>query len=275
MVGGSDPEQTPTNAVTSADGTRIAYERQGSGPSVILVGGGLDDGSENRALAAELAAHFTVYNFARRGRGASGDTAPYALEREFEDLEAVLAEAGGSAHLFGVSSGGALVLEAAAAGVPANRLAVYEVPYRLDPAWPARWRGYTDALGAALEAGDRGGAVALFLAVTGSDSDNIARVRASPYWPALEALAHTLAYDAACLGDGRPPTARLATIEQPTLVATGDDRPPEAAAWVLALDEAADAIAASVPRGERRTVSGQGHVVDPETFAPVLVEFFA
>lgn len=263
------------NAVIARDGTRIAYERQGSGPSLILVGGGLDDSSENQPLAAELAAHFTVYNYARRGRGASGDTAPYAMEREVEDLEALIAEAGGSADVYGVSTGGALVLEAAAAGVAARRLAVYEVPYRLDPGWPAAWREYTDALAAALEAGDRGGAIERFLSVTGSNADDIARVRASPYWPALEALAHTLAYDAACLGDGRPPTARLATIAQPTLVATGDDRPRDAPGWVLALDEAADAIAASIPRAERRTIPGQGHVVDPSTFAPVLVDFFA
>ena len=263
------------SAVIAKDGTRIGYERQGSGPCVILVGGGLDDGSENDPLAAELAAHFTVYNYARRGRGASGDTPPYALEREFEDLAALVAEAGGSAHLYGVSTGGALVLEAAAAGLSAGRLAVYEVPYRLDPAWPARWRDYIDALAAALEAGDRGGAIELFLDLTGSTADDIARVRASPYWPALEALAHTLAYDAACLGDGRPPAARLETISRPTLVATGDDRPPEAADWVLALDEAADAIAASIPRADRRTIPGQGHIVDPKTFAQVLVEFVA
>jgi len=121
--------------VTSKDGTSIAYDRHGSGPAVILVGGGLVDPatgragrSENAPLARELAEHFTVYNYDRRGRGDSGDTLPYALEREIEDLEALITEAGGSAHLYGVSSGGALVLEAAAAGIAADRLAMYEVP---------------------------------------------------------------------------------------------------------------------------------------------------
>jgi alpha-beta hydrolase superfamily lysophospholipase len=124
------------NRVTSKDGTSIAYERQGSGPAVILVTGGLDDGSENAPLAAELAEHFSVYNYNRRGRGDSGDTPPYAVEREIEDIEALVAEAGGSAHLYGVSTGAALALEAA---------------------------------------------------------QDIAGVRSSPYWPGMEAIAHTLA----------------------------------------------------------------------------------
>src|SRR5918992_2034410 len=117
------------NRVTSKDGTSIAYDREGSGPAVILVGGAFVDRSENASLATELARLFTVYNYDRRGRGESGDTLPYAVEREIEDIEALVAEAGGSAHLYGVSSGGALVLEAAAAGSPVDRIGVYEVPY--------------------------------------------------------------------------------------------------------------------------------------------------
>lgn len=119
------------NRVMSNDGTSIAYDRQGSGPAVILVTGGLDDGSENAPLADELGRHFTVYNYNRRGRGHSGDTEPYALEREIEDIGALVAEAGGTANLYGVSSGGALVLQAAAAGLAIDRLAVYEVPYMM------------------------------------------------------------------------------------------------------------------------------------------------
>ena len=117
--------------VTSNDGTTIAYDRKGSGPAVVLVGGGLDDGAENAPLVPALAEHFTVYNYARRGRGASGFTEPYAVEREIEDLDALIAEAGGSAHLFGASSGGALALEAAAAGSAIDTIAVWEVPRHL------------------------------------------------------------------------------------------------------------------------------------------------
>jgi pimeloyl-ACP methyl ester carboxylesterase len=131
----------------------------GSGPAVILVGGGLDDGSENAPLAPELAEHFTVLNYARRGRGDSGDTLPYALEREIEDIEALIAEAGGTAHLYGVSSGGALALEAAAAGIAVDRLAVYEVPYNMADDWPPRWRAYVEQLGAVLTEGRRGDAL--------------------------------------------------------------------------------------------------------------------
>ena len=150
--------------VTSSDGTRIAYDRQGDGPALILVGGGLDDGSENVPLAAELARSFTVFNYARRGRGDSGDTQPYALEREIEDLEALVAEAGGSAHAYGVSSGGALALEAAAAGVAFERLAVYEVPYSIGEDAVRRWREYTEQLAGAE--GDE--AIELFMRLAGS-----------------------------------------------------------------------------------------------------------
>ena len=187
-------------SVTSKDGTSIAYQRSGSGPAVILVGGGLDDGSENAALVPELAQHHTVYNYARRGRGESGDTAPYALEREIEDIAALIGEAGGSAHLFGASSGGALALEAAAAGLAVDRIAVYEVPY-LDEAMVGHWSVYVGELTAALADGRRGDALALFMRLAGSSDDDIAAARTSPQWAGGEALAHTLAYDAACLGD--------------------------------------------------------------------------
>jgi pimeloyl-ACP methyl ester carboxylesterase len=263
------------NRVTSKDGTSIAYDRTGAGPALILVGGGLDDGSENAPLAPELAESFTVYNYARRGRGDSGDTLPYTLEREIEDIEALLAEAGGTAHLYGVSSGGALVLETAAAGIAVDKLAVYEVPYNMADDWPQRWRDYVDQLEAVLAEGLRGDALELFMQLAGSSEEDIAGARSSPFWPVMEDLAPTLAYDAACLGDGQPPTDRLARITQPTLVATGvDARLPGAATWVLALDPAADAIAASIPQAQRQTFEGQSHVADPKAVAPILEQFF-
>jgi pimeloyl-ACP methyl ester carboxylesterase len=259
----------------SKDGTSIAYEAVGTGPALVLVGGGLDDGSEQAPLAGELARSFTVYNYARRGRGDSGDTAPYSLEREVEDIEALLVEAGGTAHLYGVSTGGALVLEAAAASVPADKLAVYDVPYNTADEWPPRWHQYVKRLGATLADGRRSDALELFMQLAGSSEAEIAGARSSPFWAAMEALAHTLAYDAACLGDGRPPTDRFARITQPTLVATGAaSRVPGAPTWVLALDPAADAIAASIPDAERRTLEGQSHVAEPGVVAPVLTEFF-
>jgi pimeloyl-ACP methyl ester carboxylesterase len=259
--------------VTSKDGTAIAYDRQGSGPAVVLVGGGLVDPAtgragrwENAPLAAELAARFTVYNYDRRGRADSGDTQPYAVERELEDLDALIAEAGGRAHLYGVSSGGALALEAAAAGLPVDRLGVYEVPYFVADDALQRWREYVEQLGSALGEGRRGDAVELFMRVAGATDEVVAGARSSPVWPGLEEVAHTLAYDAACIGDGRPPTARLATITRPVLVATGGGEG--------FFEQAADAIAVGVPKAERLTLEGQTHVADPKVVAPVLERFF-
>jgi pimeloyl-ACP methyl ester carboxylesterase len=262
--------------VTSKDGTSIAFERDGGGPAVILVGGAIDDGSENAPLVPELALTFAVFNYARRGRGESGDTPPYAVEREIEDLEALIAEAGGSAHVFGASSGGALALEAAAAGLAIDRLAVYEVPYTMDddgPHWNRRDIPEVEEL---LAEGRRGDVVELFMRTVGSSEEDIAGARALPFWPALEVLAHTLAYDAACIGYGPVPTTRLAKVTQPTLVATGGGTPDSHAGGLPAgfMDRAADAITASIPRAERQIIDGVGHMVDATLVAPVLERFF-
>jgi pimeloyl-ACP methyl ester carboxylesterase len=250
--------------VTSADGTSIAYQRDGSGPAVILIGGGLDDGSENAPLAQELAEHFTVYNFARRGRGDSGDSSPYAVQREIDDIAAIIAEAGGSAHLFGASSGGMFALEAAAAGLPVGRVAVYEVPYDTADGALQRAREYRAQLGVALVEGRRADAVGLFMQLAGSSEEGIADAMKSPYWPGLKDLAYTLAYDAALYGP--PPTNRLATITRTVLVATGGSNEY--------FEQAADAVAASLADAVRQVIEGQGHVVDPKAMAAVLARFF-
>ncbi|MFG1711122.1 alpha/beta fold hydrolase [Nonomuraea sp. M3C6] len=260
--------------VVSRDGTSIAYAREGSGPAVILVGGGLDDGSENAPLMPELATHFTVYNYARRGRGDSGDTPPFAVEREIEDIEALIAEAGGTADLYGASSGGMLALEAAAAGLTIGKVAVYDVPYDTADDAPQRYRAYAEQLAVVLAEGRRGDAVELFMRLVGSSDEEIAAGRNSPYWAAAEALAHTLAYDAALYGP--PPRARLATMRQPALVITGDA--------LLGSDtgglgpdffaQAADVVTACIPNAQRRTIPGQSHVPDPKVLAAVLEPFF-
>jgi pimeloyl-ACP methyl ester carboxylesterase len=260
------------NRVTSKDGTSIAYERIGTGPAVILVGGGAVDRSENAPLAAELAERFTVYNYDRRGRGDSGDTLPYAVEREIEDIEALIAETGGSAHLYGVSSGGALALEATAAGIAIEKLAVYEVPYSIADDASERWREYVETLEALLAEGRRGDAFALFMRTAGASEEDIGSARNSPMWPGLEAIAHTLVYEAACLGNGQPPTARLAKITRPTLVATGGVTADSHMGDFF--NQAAAAIAASIPQAERQTIEGQTHMVDPKALAPVLERFF-
>jgi pimeloyl-ACP methyl ester carboxylesterase len=251
--------------VKSRDGTRLSYSRYGRGEAVILVGGGLDVGTENEPLAVELGADFSVYNFARRGRGDSGDTLPYAIEREFEDLEALITEAGGSAYLYGVSSGGALALEVAAVGLPIAKVAVYEVPYDLTEDTPSHHRAYIEQLEALLAQGRSGDALAHFMRYAGSSDADIVEAKNSPMWTGLEPLAPTLLYDAICLGDRRPPTDRLARIAVPTLVATGGASP---------FEEAADAIAASIPNGRRSVIAGQSHIPDPKAVAAHLTEFF-
>lgn len=260
--------------ITSKDGTKIAYEKQGNGPALILVGGGLDDGSENRQHVPELAEHFTVFNYARRGRGESGDTQPYALEREIEDIEALIAKADGPAYLFGASSGGALVLEAAMAGVRANKLAVYEVPYSVEAYMIDGWQGYKAQLADALAKGDRDQALELFMRLAGSSEADIEGAKQSEYWPGMRALAHTLAYDAACMRDGGVPE-RLSTVTQPTLVMTGTMLAPgmqELQPSFFA--EAAKIMVEKLPNSTYEVLEGETHQVDSKKLTAALKEFF-
>lgn len=263
--------------VISADGTSIGYNRlSGDGPALVLVDGGLDDGTENRPLGEHLASSFAVVSYRRRGRGDSGDSQPYAVGREVEDLAAVIDAVGGRAHLFGASSGGALALEAAAAGLPVDRIAVHEVPYQVDDAMISAWRSYRVELDAALDAGDRDQALRLFMRLAGSSEEDVAGAEAAPVWPALRALAPTLRYDAACLGDGPPPVERLATVLQPVLLTTGVSLDAQMAG--LPADffgAAADAAAAALPDARRSTLEVEGHVADPSVLGPILSTFFS
>ncbi len=263
------------NYVKSKDGTAIAYTRGGDGPAVVLVGGGLDDGSENATLIPTLADSFTVASYARRGRGDSGDTPPYSLEREIEDLAAVVDELGGHAHAFGSSSGGALLLEAAAAGLSLDRIALWEVPYAVGAEAVAAWQEYRAALHGALSRDDRDRALELFMRLAGSPQEMVEQVKESEHWPIMRELAPTLANDAACLGDGPPPADRLGTISQPTLVITGPGG--EEAMQEMAVDfmgNSADAIVAAMPAAERRRLTKGGHMVDPAVLGPVLANWF-
>lgn len=261
----------------STDGTSIGYDRLGDdGPVVVLVGGGLDDGAENLPLGQHLAEGFAVVNYGRRGRGDSGDTQPYSVQREIEDLAAVIDAAGGRAHLFGASSGGALALEAAAAGLPIDRIAVHEVPYLLGEEMLAAWHAYRAELAAALDAADADEALRLFMRLAGSPDEQIASAEAAPVWDALRVLAPTLRYDAACLGDGPPPAERLAAVTQPVLLTTGATIDPHSGG--LPTDffgAAADAIAGRLPNAHRVTIEVPGHVPDPAVLAPLLTAFYA
>ncbi|MBK1789161.1 alpha/beta fold hydrolase [Prauserella cavernicola] len=262
--------------VTSVDGTAIGYDRlSDDGPPVVLVGGGLDDGTENIPVGKRLSDTFAVVTYRRRGRGDSGDTQPYSVHREIEDLAVVIEAAGGRAHLFGASSGGALALEAAAAGLPVDRIAVHEVPYLLGDAMVAAWRDYLADLATALDADHRDQALRLFMRLAGSSDEEIAAAETAPVWSELRTLAPTLRYDAACLGDGRPPTARLAAVTQPVLLTTGatvDAHSAELPTDFFAA--AAEATAASLPNGRHATLELPGHVPDPAVLGSVLTRFY-
>ena len=256
------------NRVTSSDGTTIAFDRAGDGPPVVLVCGASTDRVANAPLAALLAEHFTVFNYDRRGRGDSGDTATYAVEREVEDVDAVIDEAGGSASVYGTSSGGALALEAAASGLAITNLALWEVPFSLDESRrpPA---DLVERYNEMIAAGRRGDAVEYFMSkVVGLPPEFVAYARTQPFWEAQEALAHTLAYDATVMGDYSLPTERAASVTVPTLVIAGGASFPF-------MRKTAQALADILPDGQHRILEGQEHNVDPAVLAPVLMEFFS
>jgi pimeloyl-ACP methyl ester carboxylesterase len=257
--------------VTSADGTTIAFDRRGDGPPLVLVGGALSDRRAGAALAALLADDLTVIAYDRRGRGDSGDTPPYAVQREVEDLAAVIGAVGGSASVFGHSSGAVLALEATARGIGVAKLAVYEPPFVVDDARPSLPEDYVARLEGLLAAGERGEAVAYFMRVgPGIPEGVLEGMRGSPMWGEMEALAHTLPYDGRVMRDtvfGRPlPADRWSSVSVPTLVMDGGASP----AWQR---NAARALAGLLPNATYRTLEDQTHGVAPEVMAPVLRAF--
>jgi pimeloyl-ACP methyl ester carboxylesterase len=257
--------------VISADGTEIAYEAVGSGPPVVLVGGAFCDHHTTGPLAAALAtAGFTAVSYDRRGRGESGDTLPYAVANEVEDIAALIARFGGRAHLHGISSGGALCLIAAGAGLPIDRVSVLEPPYRVGPDAPEVLPGYTATIVELTSTNRRGDAVAYFMTkAVGQPEEAVEAARSQPMWPALEAMAHTLAYDAHVIGgDESPlPTSLLAGLTLPVLALFSTASPP----WMAA---GAQAVAATVPNASVRGLAGTFHEVPAETLAPVLADFY-
>jgi pimeloyl-ACP methyl ester carboxylesterase len=252
--------------VTSKDGTTIAFERLGSGPPVVLVCGGSVDRTADAAIAQELASHFTVFNYDRRGRGDSGDTLPYAIEREVEDIDAVIGAAGGSAFLWGSSSGAVLAL-IAAESVPVTKLALWEPPF-VPEGVPRPPEDQVSQYETMVAEGRRGDAVEYFMTkVIGMPAEVVAGARTQPWWAATEALAHTLAYDARIMGDYSIPKDLVASVKVPTLVIAGGADFP----WMR---QTAETLAAALPDGQVRILAGQGHDVDPGVLAPVLTEFF-
>ena len=255
--------------VTSRDGTIIAYEQSGQGPALVVVGGVLGDHHQQAGLAALLAEHFTVYNIDRRGHGESGFTPPYAVEREVEDIDAVLNAAGGSAFVYGTSGPGVLSMYAAAAGLSPKmkKLAVWEPPYILEGTRPPVPQDYMEQLAQMLREGRRGDMIELFLTkAVGMPAEFVAPMRQSPFWAAQEAFAPTLVYDATLMYPFSLPKERIAKATVETLVIDGGTVP-----WI---SQAAQAVADTLPNAHRRTIAGQPHNVADEAMAPVLIEYF-
>lgn len=250
--------------VTSPDGVTIAYERSGSGPALVIVNGALSTRQTVAPLAPLLESDFTLYRYDRRGRGDSTDADSSTPQREVEDLAAVAKATGERPCVFGQSSGGALALEAAAAGVGMRSLVVHEPPYVPGPPTSPET---ADALAELTAAGDRDEAVERFLRSTGVPDAMLAQMRASPAWQPMLAMAPTLPYDVRVLNGGRVPTERLARLEIPVLATAGTLSPP----WAL---ESVRTVAAAVPGGEHRTLEGQAHTVAPDVLASVLRERF-
>jgi pimeloyl-ACP methyl ester carboxylesterase len=261
--------------VASKDGTTIGYDKKGKGPAVILVDGAmgyraLGFGNKLQDLLAE---HFSVYAYDRRGRGESGDTKPYALEREIEDIEALIEAAGGSAFVYGISSGACLALEAAIRlDSKIKKLALFEPPYNDEPGSRRAWWDYTKQLGELVAANRRGDAVVLFMKFVGTPAQMIDGMRQSPGWPAMESVAPTLPYDAAAMGKDRAaPIDRAASVTAATLVMDGGANKT----FMPFMNATALTLAKAIPHAQQRTLEGQTHAVEAEALAPVLVEFFA
>jgi pimeloyl-ACP methyl ester carboxylesterase len=261
--------------VTSKDGSHIAYDRHGSGPVVILVGGALGyrKFKKMEELARLLAEHCTVINYDRRGRGDSTDVKPFALEREIEDIHALVEAEGGSASLWGWSSGGALALRAAGTPIGVERLSVYEVPFMVTPGGKRPTPDYGERLDELVAAGDRSGAVKHFMRNSiGIPAPFVALMRLMPMWKGLEATAHTLPYDWAALGKHTMYGAPLnpeewASVTAPTLVAYGAKSP-------AVLKQGSRALAEVLPNATLRELSGVSHNVKMNALAPLLAEFF-
>lgn len=255
--------------VTSKDGTKIAYEKLGQGPPLVLVWGALGarDSPFTKAMREELAKSFTVYDYDRRGRGGSGDAKPFSVQKEIDDLRAVCEGAGGSPFVWATSSGAALALEAAAAGVPMRTLAAHEPPYMVGEHAAKFDRGYERNVTPLVEEGKRSEAVAYFMRTVGVPGFFVVLMRLMPFWKKAVAVAHTLPYDAAVMGGFVLPEKRLREIRVPTVVLVGDKTP-------ASLQAAADEVARVVPDATKRVLPKQNHGVKPAALRPVLAEIF-
>jgi pimeloyl-ACP methyl ester carboxylesterase len=262
-----------TGQTIARDGTTITYDRLGNGPPVILIVGALCTRTLGPAvqLAPLLADGLSVFTYDRRGRGGSGDHSPYAIEREIEDLDAVIREAGGSAFVFGHSSGATLALLAAAHGLPIRKLALYEAPFIVDQS-RSPIGGEWQRIAAYVAEGREDDALKLFLKMVGVPAFAVAVMRWLPVWRKIRAVAHTLPYDGALTQPfqrGEPlPASAWASVTAPALAIAGAKSPT----W---LQHGSQALARALPNAQFRSLAGQTHDVAARALAPVLNAFFS
>lgn len=272
--GGSDTEGLKSEKnmghIVSMDGTKIAFEKSGTGTAVIIVSGALSARNlfdeEARSLIEKLSKHFTVCVYDRRGRGESTDVQPYAVEREIEDIESLINAAGGSAYIYGVSSGGALALQATAklGAAKVLKLAIYEPPYgQQKQAFEKQKQGVSDR----VKKGEQGEAAAFFMTEIRTPPDVLKNMKASPRWEIIKKMDFTLVYDFKVLGDGAIPRDVVKTIGVPTLVMDGEKS-------LDFMHATAAQIAKLIPGAEHKTLEGQMHQAKADVVAPVLIEFF-
>ena len=263
-------KRATTAFTTSKDGTKIAYETAGDGPPLVIVWGalGLRASPFAKAMRDELAKSFSVYDYDRRGRGESGDTQPYSVAAEVEDLRAVCLAAGGRPWVWATSSGAALALEAAAAGVPMQRLAAHEPPYAVGEHTGAFDREYPRKVADLVRADRREDAVRLFMRTVGVPAPFVWLMRFMNFWKSAVAAANTLPYDAACVNAFELPTERFRSITTPTVILAGGATP-------ASLKRAAEEVSKTVPGATLRVVPKQNHGIKPASLRPVLVELFS
>jgi len=256
--------------IISKDGTQIAYEKSGNGPAILLVDGAICYRSFGpmQELSRLLSPHFSVYIYDRRGRGESSNGKPFTVEREIEDIDALIQEAGEPVFLFGTSSGACLALEATVKlSSKVKKLAMFEPPYNSETTARKKWKEYRKNLAELLSADKRSDAVVLFMNLVGNPAEQIEGMQHAPVWPMFESVAPTLAYDAAAIGDdGSVPAERAAKVTVPVLVMNGTAIP--------FMQNTATELAQAMPHAQQRTLEGQSHDVDLKVLAPLLVEFF-
>ncbi len=255
--------------VISKDGTKIAYEKNGNGPVVIIVDGALCSRTfgPTAKLVPLLKDQFTVITYDRRGRNESGDTLPYSADKEIEDIDALIKEVGDSVYMVGFSSGAALVLRAAASGLNIKKQVLYEAPYVMNMGGHNPPVDSEAQLKKLISEDKRGDTVKFFMKdMIGVPALMTAIMSLMPMWSKLKAVAHTLPYDAAVMENFTFPTQLVAAVKIPTLVMGGSKSP-------ISLRNSVKKLSEAIANSQSKFLEGQNHNVSMKVLAPELIKY--